>query len=196
MDLVLRIPFLLLPVILAGISNMVFVKLPVLGFLRKPMDGGKVLKDGGRLFGDNKTWKGFLGMIVLTSLWMGVVGLLCRSLDWADRASLVRYREFVFPYSEWFYGALWGLGYVLFELPNSFMKRRLRIEPGKNKEGRLKFLFMFIDQADSAVGIVVFLFLFRRPSLLEVVLIFVIGSGLHYVINVLLYLARLKKQMG
>ena len=47
------------PVILAGILNMLFVKTSLYLRLRRPMDGGRTLWDGRRLFGDNKTWAGF-----------------------------------------------------------------------------------------------------------------------------------------
>ena len=48
------------PVILAGIFNMIFCKLKILKSMQVPMDGGRVMRDGNRIFGDNKTWKGFL----------------------------------------------------------------------------------------------------------------------------------------
>ena len=54
----------LMPVILAGILNMIFCKSSLLEAVYRPMDAGLMLKDGKRLFGDNKTWKGFFGMIV------------------------------------------------------------------------------------------------------------------------------------
>ena len=56
----------LMSVILAGVLNMVFVKFRCCQKLNRPMDGGICLSDGKRLFGDNKTWKGFFGMILVT----------------------------------------------------------------------------------------------------------------------------------
>jgi hypothetical protein len=58
--------------IFAGISNMIFVK-------SKWLNPGiflLIIKWYGRwrrLFGDNKTWKGFIGMIVLTAIWTGIL---------------------------------------------------------------------------------------------------------------------------
>ena len=54
----------MMPVILAGVSNMVVVKQRWFKNRAKPMDHGKVLKDGKRLWGNNKTWLGFFTMIV------------------------------------------------------------------------------------------------------------------------------------
>ena len=70
----------LMPVILAGILNMIFCKSSLLEAAYRPMDGGLILKDGKRLFGANKTWKGFLGMIVWGALAQILWGLLLKSI--------------------------------------------------------------------------------------------------------------------
>ena len=173
LELLGRVFFLLLPVILGGVLNMIFVKLPLLKLLRVPMDGGKTLKDGRRVFGDNKTWKGFLGMIVLTTL----------------TAWLFWHREFSFS---WLRGAWIGFAYVLAELPNSFIKRRLNIDAGKNGG----FLQTFFDQADSVIGCVLCLPIFYPLTWREALGIFVIATGTHYIINVLLFHLKLKNQKG
>ena len=67
----------LMPVIFAGIFNMIFCKLPILGFLKKPMDAGKNFTDGRRIFGDNKTWKGFAGYLILGTLMTLIWGFIC-----------------------------------------------------------------------------------------------------------------------
>ena len=168
-----HIYFLILPVILGGILNMVFVKLPVLKSWQIPIDGGKKLKDGKRIFGDNKTWKGFFGMIVLTALsaW----------LFWHD----------TFRYS-YLCGAWLGFAYVLFELPNSFIKRRIGIQHGKNGG----IIQTFFDQADSVIGCVLFMPLFYHLTLLEAVGILVIATATHYFFNVLLFFMKLRGQKG
>ena len=68
----------LLPVILAGIMNMVWCKIKVCDFLRKPVDFGKNFTDGRRIFGDNKTFKGFAGMIVFGAVFTVLWGLVSR----------------------------------------------------------------------------------------------------------------------
>ncbi len=191
-----KLSYLMLPVILAGIFNMVLVKMPILDTLKTPMDRGLVLPDGKRLWGDNKTWKGFLGMIVLTSFWMIIFDMIYHQSSWAKEVSLIPYSEFHFPFSAWFYGALWGLGYVLFELPNSYIKRRIDIHPGKQGSGLIGKLFTVIDQSDSVVGCVLFMLVFYVPSLIDAIMIIVLATAFHYVINILLFYVGLKKQAG
>ncbi|MFW6415317.1 MAG: CDP-archaeol synthase [Thermodesulfobacteriota bacterium] len=193
---VFKLFYLILPIILGGISNMILMKLPVLESLKIPMDRGKVLGDGKRLFGDNKTWKGFVGMIIVTSIWMGIFGFLFEHFSWAREVSILPYGEFEFPLDEWFYGAFWGLGYVLFELPNSYIKRRLEIAPGEQARGPWGFFFGFLDQSDSVIGCLIFMLLFFVPTPLEALVIFLLGTGSHYFVNLLLYLVGLKSQAG
>ena len=72
--------FLIAILVCAGAANMAFVKAPLLSRLSRPMDGGVVLRDGKRLFGDNKTWKGFFGMIALTAICLAAAGSLAPQL--------------------------------------------------------------------------------------------------------------------
>ena len=186
--------YLMLPIIAAGVCNMVYVKLPVHGALRAPMDGGRFLKDGRRLFGDNKTWKGFLGMIVLSSFWFSLQAALFSAFPWARNLSLVPFGNLPWPFLPPLCGALWGLGYALLELPNSFMKRRLGIQPGANLGGPRGFLFSVVDQADSVIGCCAALYAFYRYDLRTGLFLVAIGVVVHYAVNVGLFFARLKKQ--
>ncbi len=196
LTLIPKVIFMFSPVILGGINNMIFVKLPILRGLSVPIDSGLTLKDGKRLFGHNKTWKGFIGMIAFTAFWFVIIAVIARSFSWAQDMSLLQYSSYHTPYTELFFGALWGFSYVLFELPNSYIKRRIGIPPGKNIKGFTGLLFTFIDQADSVIGCMLFMPLFYTPTLVEALILFITGSGIHYVINILLYLIKLKKQAG
>lgn len=55
------------------------------------------------------------------------------------------------------WGILLGTGYIAGELPNSFIKRQLKIESGETTQGGLGKLFQFVDQVDSFFGVVVFM---------------------------------------
>lgn len=80
---------------------------------RRPVDFGKVFFDGRRIFGDSKSWEG----LVIGVLAGGLVGVLYLN---------------VFGNSCWLvYGLVQGLGAMLGDLGNSFLKRRLGISPGK-----------------------------------------------------------------
>ncbi len=67
MHTILALYVTLMPVILAGVTNMIFLGSSLLEAAYRPMDAG-LLRMGKRLFGANKTWKGFLGMIVWGAL--------------------------------------------------------------------------------------------------------------------------------
>ena len=58
----------LTPVILSGIANMAWCKSSLLESTRKPIDNGKSLSDGKRIFGENKTWKGMIGYLFFNAL--------------------------------------------------------------------------------------------------------------------------------
>lgn len=188
--------FLIAILVCAGATNMVFVKAPILNGLSRPMDNGVLLRDGKRLFGDNKTWKGFFGMIVLTSIWLAIAGWLSGKFPDIQGLSLISFEDFRSSYTVWFFGAVWGLAYVLAELPNSFVKRRIDIPPGKNATGTQGFLFLLLDQADSVIACVIVLPLFSNISWLDAIALVVLGSLAHYLANLGLFAVRLKEQAG
>ncbi|NLG02623.1 MAG: CDP-archaeol synthase, partial [Clostridia bacterium] len=92
-------------------------------------------------------------------------------------------------------GLLLGLGYSLFELPNSFLKRRLDIIPGKPTTGIKKYFFVFLDQADSVFGCCLVVCLFDQMSFAFYLLYVLVGALTHIIVNMLLYAAKLRKNM-
>lgn len=189
-----QIAYLILPMVLAGISNMVWMKLPLLESWRVPMDGGRRWRDGRRIFGDNKTWKGFVGMIGVTALWLQIFAVLAALSPTARELSLMPFENWL-PWA-WFYGAVWGLFYVLAELPNSFAKRRLNIAAGAEGQGCLGQFFKVLDQSDSVMGCLVGMLFFYVPSWQDALAILVLATGFHYLTNILLFVLGLKKQAG
>ena len=188
-----KILYLILPILLGGLFNMIFVKIAFLNRLKVPLDGGANWLDGKRVFGENKTVKGFLGMIVFTSFWFTLFWWLAQAFAGAASLSLIPFRDFSAPMAL-LYGALWGFGYVLAELPNSWIKRRLDIAPGKNGAGVLRYVFVFFDQADSVLGCVLALQVFYQPPFALLVAIAATAVAVHFGMNVLLYMLGLKKQ--
>ena len=123
---VLKLYVTLLSSVIAGIINSIFCKLKVFRFLKKPIDNNKKLKDGNRILGDNKTWKGFIGYIVFNIIFSCLFGFIWKLANIEDlnyfyinHANTITYNILI--------GFLLGLFYALFELPNSFIKRRLGI---------------------------------------------------------------------
>jgi CDP-diglyceride synthetase len=195
MNTVLEMYVTLLPVIFAGVLNMVFVKSPLLNPLKTPMDNGLVLSDGRRLLGANKTWKGFWGMAVLGGLVMIVWGLLSghggvlyeNNLLYKDHDNSVLFNALV--------GLALGLAYVVFELPNSFFKRRLDIGPGQTPAGVKGLPFWILDQVDSLFGCVLVVALLFPMSPLFYLAYVTLGGLTHIVINILLYSVKLKREI-
>lgn len=184
----------LLAVIVAGICVMIFVRLDFLNTLKRPLDNYRMLSDGRRLFGDHKTWKGFLGYIVFTSLWTMLFGLFYAS-DPAleDLNYLYVYHANTPPYNL-VLGAALGLAYALFELPNSFLKRRLDIKPGQTADSNLRYLLIFLDQADSVIGCVLLLAFVYPMSFAFFIAYVLLGAAIHLLLNLLLKLAGLRSE--
>lgn len=194
MKLILMMYITLLPAILSGICNMIWCKSTILNELKRPIDGNRLFIDGKRILGDHKTWKGFFGYLFLNFIIGTLWGTIC---DWANLNS---YNFFYLHYENTFFyncviGALLGLGYALFELPNSFLKRRLNIEPGKPTTGICKIIFIFLDQADSVFGCCLVVCLFYPMSPIFYFLYVLLGACTHIVCNMLLYFLGLRKNM-
>ena len=184
----------LLTSIVAGIVNSIFCKKDIFKRINTPIDNNKVLKDGKRLFGANKTWKGFVGYIIFNIIFSILFGLLTKvfKLDNLNYFYVNNDNTLLFNL---LIGLLLGFAYALFELPNSFIKRRIGIQPGKNPEGLKKVFFIFLDQADSVFGIMIVLWLFYDIGLIKYLLFVLIGAITHIIINMLLYLLKLRKNM-
>jgi hypothetical protein len=145
---------------------------PVLMFdllkpLRRPIDGGR------GWFGANKTWRGALVMFT------GV--LLATGLVWPLIPDSLRDESWVLV------GALIGLGTVVGELPNSFMKRRLGIAPGARRLTPGGLALVVYDQADFVPGIALFLLPVWTMPLDTLLIGFVAVAAVHFVVNVIGY---------
>ena len=131
-----------------------------------PMDFGKRFIDGRPILGKNKTLLGFFsGLIVGTA-----VGLL---------------ESTVFGYPIVF-GLIISLGALFGDLAGSFLKRRLRFQPGD--------LLPVLDQIDFIIGSILFCMLFcsRMLSFGMVVLVLVLTPPIHLLTNYVAYRFGLK----
>ena len=103
------------------------------------------------LFGENKRWRGLFSLPLTT-----VVAVIFFQLIEANLVQLPP--NFVlfsnFNYLE--YGLLVGFVFNLSELPNSFIKRRLKIPPGDESSK----LFYFVDHMDSTYGVLLMWYLY------------------------------------
>lgn len=192
--IIIKLYVTLLSAILAGIINSIFCSIGVLKFLKKPIDNNKVLKDGRRVFGDNKTWKGFIGYIIFNIIFSIIFGFIWKTCKvenlnyfYINHTNTITYNIMI--------GFLLGLFYGLFELPNSFLKRRLGIEEGKSTKGLSRVFFIFLDQADSIFGMALVVWMFYPIGIWVYLLFVLVGAFTHILINMLLYFAHLRKNM-
>ncbi|MES2818133.1 MAG: CDP-archaeol synthase [Pseudomonadota bacterium] len=130
-DALLIALYLQVPVVIGGVLHMLAVTRNVLPALRLPIHAG--------LFGANKTWRGVLLVPLLTAF-----GALCL---WPSERLLGE--QAVFSQPLWLVGVVAGLAYVLAELPNSWIKRRLGIAPGVAPSRWV----VLGDQLDSGLGV-------------------------------------------
>lgn len=181
-----RVAWMVTPVLVAGLGQVLVLKTGLLPGLAAPLDRGLHWR-GKPLLGPRKTWR---GVIVMTTL----SALVARAQAAAARRSS-RLRAFSpFDYERinpWLLGIALGLGYCLAELPNSFVKRRLDIAPAGTTDrfARLQYL---VDQSDSVAGCLVALRLFYRPSWLETGLAFATGVALHVGVDKLMHALGVK----
>ncbi|MET1077838.1 MAG: CDP-archaeol synthase [Pseudomonas sp.] len=177
-DAMLTALYLMIPLILSGSLHMLVVSRHWLAPLAVPINQPA--------FGANKTWRGIVVMPLAT-----VPGVYLA--QWLEPLLAEHLLASLVGLNPWLLGLALGIGYVLAELPNSYIKRRLNIQPGKQPE-RHAFWFGLMDQADSAIGCALVYWLLLNPGLWVILAFILLGPLLHLVINLLLYSLGLRKQ--
>jgi hypothetical protein len=166
----LRAFVLLAPLLFAAVLSAFVLRFDWIRALRKPVDAGRTFR-GRRLFGDNKTWRGFV--VAVGGCILAVV--LERELPIPRWLCVVDYSS-VEPVS---FGAAMGLGAMLGELPNSFVKRQIGIPPGGTARGVRRVVFYLWDQLDLLSGAWPVLSIWVKPSVVLVVASVVLVLVLH-----------------
>ena len=191
--IIIKMYITLLSSIFAGIINSIFCKSNILGFLKVPMDFNKNLPDNKRIFGDNKTWKGFFGYIFFNIIFSWIFGLIWKitNLEYLNFFYINYPNTFIYNL---LIGFFLGLFYSFFELPNSLIKRGLDVEPGKTNN-KYKLFFIILDQADSVFGVALVVWMFYPIGIKIYLLFIVVGTIIHLLINMLLYFLHLRKNM-
>lgn len=193
-DLILNMYITMLPVIAGGILNMIFTKTAFYKKNKVPIDKHKVLGDGKRIFGDNKTWIGFVSMIVICSFTQIVSGLASNFLAINNRNDLYLCNENTILFNL-IIGALFGTAYMVLELPNSFIKRRIGIDSGKTNKGLTGVTFFVIDQVDSLFGVIFVLYIFSDISICKYFGYILLGGLTHTVVNFILLKLKVRKNL-
>ncbi len=156
-DLIVAIYFM----IPAYIAN----SIPIIFGGGKPIDFGRKFIDGERIFGANKTIKGFIS------------GLVCGSLA-AIVEDLILIKGFAFV------GIFISLGAISGDLLGAFVKRRLKLAPG--------FPLPLMDQLDFIFGALLFAYPFYNLTLGAVFILVLITPPFHIFTNAIAYLLKLK----
>lgn len=159
-----------IPGVLANVLHMFFVKKNMLPFLAVPLNT--------KLFGSNKTWRGFIFLTVSTALF-------CAVMEWLFKLEAVLGGALL--------GAILGFTYMLFELPNSMFKRWKGIASGETPKKGNKIFYALLDKTDSAFGVSLIYTLISDLSIVQGLLLFAISSGLHISISFLLVFLKIKK---
>ena len=141
---------------------------PVLAGGGTPMDFGRNFLDGKRIFGTNKTFRGFF-------------------FGWAIGILVGTVEGFVFGFA--YYGVAFSLltplGALLGDLTGAFIKRRLNIKPGG--------LLPVVDQVDFVVGALVFALPLMAVSWELAVTVLLLTPPIHLFTNFVAYKLKLKK---
>jgi CDP-diacylglycerol--serine O-phosphatidyltransferase len=166
--------YLQVPVVIGGVLHMVAVSRGWCAGLATPVHRG--------LFGVNKTWRGFVLVPLFTAA--GTLPLLPVEAVLGEGG---RVGVALWPLA----GLVAGLGYMLGELPNSFLKRRLGIAPGATP-ARGRPLFVLMDQLDSGIGCALAYALLPGLSWPEGLLFVATFPVTALVTKRFLYMARLK----
>ncbi|MEN9399390.1 MAG: hypothetical protein RL632_491 [Bacteroidota bacterium] len=157
----------LFPLILSNALHMWLVKKNVLAVLNRPIwEWG---------FGKNKTIRGFFLVPMFNMTFLFIFHGL---FELKSEESLI-------------IGFILGCCYVLAELPNSFMKRRLGIASGMSSQQSSR-MFLIIDKTDSALGVSIAYFLLSDIALLTAVELFFCSVLVHVLFSYLLVKLRIK----
>lgn len=177
----------MMSVIIAGILNMIFVKTSEFYKNNKTPINEK-------MFGKNKTWTGFISMIVFSIISQVLWGAICNELGITQRSELYVNYENEMIYNI-IVGAAFGFMYMLFELPNSFIKRRFDIPEGKTVKGLKGSVFFVIDQTDSMLGVMLVLVLISNIGLHKYIMYTMLGAVTHIAVNTVLYTLKIRKNL-
>jgi hypothetical protein len=171
------------PVLGGYLAHAPVLRFDLLRRLARPIDGGARLR-GRRVFGDNKTWRGTVVMsagvltaTLLLSLWPTCYG------EWPAN---LRSHPVLF-------GLLLAAGFVAGELPNSFIKRQLDIEPGARCISPFGIALLIFDQADFVPAVLLTLAPLWLMSPVQALVVFVSVVIGHSLIGMLGYVIGARK---
>ena len=177
--------FLLLAFVIAGTAQTAWFASPASRRFAQPLDAGLTLR-GRRLFGENKTRRGFVVMVPASAAAFALLAVLA-----GDPAALGLWPLSISGYA--LAGAIAGFGFMAGELPNSFVKRQLDIAPGGAPCGPLACACQFaFDRLDSGIGMLLALNAFAAVPWRAVAVVLIAVPFIHWTFSVLMFHLGLK----
>jgi hypothetical protein len=177
--------FLIGAFVIAGLAQTTWLATAVSRRFAWPLDGGATFR-GRRVFGANKTLRGFVVMVPAAA---GAFAFLAALIGNPAAAGL-------WPLSVPGYallGACAGVGFMAGELPNSFIKRQLDVRPGDRAQHPLSAAVQFlIDRIDSGVGMLIAVSVVAPTPAMAWLLVLVIGPTFHWGFSVAMFYLGLK----
>jgi hypothetical protein len=182
--------FLMSAMILAGIAHVLWLRTPWSKRLRMPIDCGLKWR-GHRLFGDNKMVRGFIALPPAAALSFALLGGM---RPWLP---------------EWLAAGIWnlspmeyallgfgcGLAFMLAELPNSFVKRQLGVQPGEAPSSKFwRPVFLLVDRLDSVLGVLLLVTAVLPVSAMTWFWVLLLGPATHTAFSVWLYWSGEKRR--
>ncbi len=181
----------------------------------KPIDAGKKCKDGRRIFGDHKTWKGLIRGPLFIGIPISIVIFMILYFLWpiiqiipneGINSNLYELYDDIWFYKYYFIGGpfpvglliiifriiLTSYGAALGDLIGSFLKRRVNIPSGEP--------FWIVDQIDFALIAILFSFIpsiifnfkYLSPDLNLIVFLLILTPSVNIIANSIAYVLKLK----
>ncbi len=144
-----------------------------------PIDGGRRLRDGRRIFGDGKTVKGFLGACLVAIIVSLIQMLIFPYIPWEISPVTMR-----IVYMTPVLGFLLGFGALVGDMAGSFVKRRMDV--GRGEPAPL------LDQIDFLIGAFFFTFLIVDIKAEWIIILLIITPLFHLIANGIGYLFKIK----
>lgn len=162
--------YIIFPMIISNVLHMLVVKKNIWEGLTIPICAS--------CFGKNKTWRGFILLPLLNGI---VLFLLCLIYP-------------VFSIGTGFLvGIILGLAYLICELPNSYLKRRLGISSGE-KAKKNAWIFHLLDKTDSSLGVSLVSYFLLHLNIVEAIQLFFVAIFTHIFFSGLLVFIKIKKR--
>lgn len=143
-----------------------------------PLDMNKKLNNN-PIFGKNKTVRGFLSGIIF-ALVVAYIQHFLYNYELFRGWSLINYHD-------WFrLGFLMGMGAMLGDLGESFIKRRLNLKPGER--------FIPWDQIDFVIGAILLIYPIVKLTWPKILIIIIGSFILHIIVNHLAFYLKIRDE--